>query len=157
MTWEEWQRSITEAHEPQPAFATAAPELNPAASEGSVATGIEVGELTTSEAPEKAPPLPMPAPVNVNLEISVNNINVNVPTVPALEAQSLCSDKDLRAVDMVEWLLYSARAAVFSPFLAAQEPKPAEEAAQAEAARVAAEEAAKAAEAARVRVLDHRP
>ena len=73
-----------------------------------------------------------------------------------------CSDKDLRAVDMVERLLYSARAAVFSPFQAAQEPKPAEEAAQAEAAqaeaaRAAAEEAAKAAEAARVQVLDHRP
>ena len=70
-----------------------------------------------------------------------------------------CRDKDLRAVDMVEGLLYSARAAIFFPFQAAQEPEPAEEAAQAEAAqaeaaqaeaaRVAAEEAAQAAEAAR--------
>ncbi|KOO34191.1 hypothetical protein Ctob_016042, partial [Chrysochromulina tobinii] len=65
-----------------------------------------------------------------------------------------CSDKDLRAVDMVEGLLYSARAAVFFPFQAAQEPEPAEEAAQAEAAqaeavKVAAEEAAQAAEVAR--------
>jgi hypothetical protein len=50
---------------------------------------------------------------------------------------------------MVEWLLYSARATVFSPFQAAQEPEPAEAAAQAEAARVAAEEAAQAAEVAR--------
>jgi hypothetical protein len=69
----------------------------------------------------------------------------------------LCSDKDVRAVDMVEWLLYSARATVFSPFQAAKEPEPAEEAAQAEAARAAAEEAAQAAEAARAQVLDHRP
>jgi nucleotide-binding universal stress UspA family protein len=233
VTWEEWQRSITEAHEPPPAVATAAPELNPAASEGSLATSLEVGELTTSEAPENAPPVPVPVPVDVNLEISVNNINVNVPAEPAIEAQSqsvlvpklpdltsaaaaqnvipalelryaigssvcvkrsngeemvacvkeydaekalytvelgrlgsrkakTCSDKDLRAVDMVEWLLYSARATVFPPFLAAQEPEPAEEAAQAEAAqaeaaRAAAEEAAQAAEAARAQVLDHRP
>jgi hypothetical protein len=65
-----------------------------------------------------------------------------------------CRDKDLRAVDVVEGLLYSARAAIFSPFQAAQEPEPAEEAAQAEAAqaeaaRAAAEEAAQAAEVAR--------
>jgi hypothetical protein len=65
-----------------------------------------------------------------------------------------CRDKDLRAVDMVEGLLYSARAAIFSPFQAAQEPEPAEEASQAEAAqaeavKVAAEEAAQAAEVAR--------
>jgi hypothetical protein len=93
--------------------------------------------------------------VDVNLEISVNNINVNVPAEPALEAQSLCSDKDLRAVDVVEWLLYSARAAVFSPFQAAKEPEPAEEAAQAEAARAAAEEEeAQAPEAARVQVME---
>jgi hypothetical protein len=79
-----------------------------------------------------------------------------------------CSDKDLRAVDMVEGLLYSARAAIFFPFQAAQEPEPAEEAAQAEvamaaaekaaqaeAARAAAEEAAaQAPEAARVHVLE---
>jgi hypothetical protein len=55
---------------------------------------------------------------------------------------------------VVEGLLYSARAAIFSPFQAAQEPEPAEEAAQAEAAqaeaaRAAAEEAAQAAEVAR--------
>ena len=74
------QRPTTEAHEPQPAVATAVPELKP--SEGSVmATGIEVGELTTLEAPEKAPPVPVP--VNVNLKI---NVNVNVPA--KLEAQS---------------------------------------------------------------------
>jgi hypothetical protein len=152
------QRPTTEAHEPPPAVATAAPELNPAAPEGSVATSLEVGELTTLEAPENAPPepVPVPVPVDVNLEINVNNVNVNVPAEPALEAQSLCSDKDLRAVDVVEWLLYSARAAVFSPFQAAKEPEPAEEAAQAEAARAAAEEAAQAAEAARAQVLDHR-
>jgi len=197
VTWEEWQRSITEAHEPPPAVATAAPELNPAASEGSVATGLEVGELTTLEAPENAPPLPVPVPVPVDVNLGINvdavdvdadvdadEINVNVPAEPALEAQSqsvlvprlpdltlaaagsrkakTCSDKDLRAVDVVEWLLYSARATVFSPFQAAKEPEPAEEAAQAEAAqaeavKVAAEEAAQAAEAARAQVLDHRP
>jgi hypothetical protein len=66
-----------------------------------------------------------------------------------------CRDKDLRAVDMVEGLLYSARAAIFFPFLAAKEPKPVEEAAQAEGARAAAEEAAaQAPEAARVQVLE---
>jgi hypothetical protein len=208
------QRPTTEAHEPQPSVATAAPELKP--SEGSVVTGIELGELTKAEAPEKAPPVP----VNVNLEI---NVNVNVPAkleaqsqsvlvprlpdltsaavapnvIPSLELRyaigssvyvkrsngeetvafvqeydaekalytvelerlgsrkaKTCSDKDLRAVDMVEGLLYSARAAVFFPFQAAQEPEPAEEAAQAEAAqaeavKVAAEEAAQAAEVAR--------
>ena len=65
-----------------------------------------------------------------------------------------CRDKDLRAVDMVEGLLYSARAAIFYPFQAAHEPEPAEEVAQAEeAARAAAEEAAQA-EAARVQVLE---
>ena len=95
------QRPISEAHEPQPTVATAAPELNPAASEGSVATSLEVSELTTSEAPENAPPLPVPVPVpvDVNLEINVDavdvdadvdadEINVNVPAEPALEAQS---------------------------------------------------------------------
>jgi hypothetical protein len=204
-----------------------------------VATGIELGELTTSEAPENAPPVPVPANVNFGI-----NVNVNVPAkleaqsqsvlvprspdltlpvaaaapivIPALEPRhaigssvyvkrsnggetvafvkeydaekalytvelerlgsgkgKTCSDKDLRAVDVVEWLLYSARATVFSPFQAAQEPEPAEEEAQAveeaaraaaeetaqaaEAARAAAEEAAQAAEAARVQVLDHRP
>ena len=61
-----------------------------------------------------------------------------------------CRDKDLRAVDMVEGLLYSARAAIFYPFQAAHEPEPAEEVAQAEeAARAAAEEVAQAEEAAR--------
>jgi hypothetical protein len=66
-----------------------------------------------------------------------------------------CRDKDLRAVDMVEGLLYSARAAIFFPFQAAQEPEPAEEAAHAEAARAAAEAAAaQAPEAARVQVLE---
>jgi hypothetical protein len=217
------QRPATEAHEPQPAVATAVPELNPAASEGNEAT--ELGELTMAEAPEKAPRVPVP--VNVNLEINVN-VNVNVPAelesqsqsvprlpdltlpvataapnvIPTLELRhaigssvyvkrsngeetvafvkeyyaekalytvelerlgsgkaKTCRDKDLRAVDMVEGLLYSARAAIFFPFQAAQEPEPAEEAAQAEAAqaeaaqaeaaRVAAEEAAQAAEAAR--------
>jgi hypothetical protein len=227
------QRPTTEAHEPQPTVATAAPELNPAASEGNEAT--EFGELTMAEAPEKAPPVPVPVnvnippvpvPVNVNIEISVNNISVNVPAEPAVEAQSqsvlvpklpdltsaasapnvipalelryaigssvyvkrsngeetvafvkeydaekalytvelgrlgsrkakTCRDKDLRAVDMVEGLLYSARAAIFFPFQAAQEPEPVEEAAQAEAARAAAEEAAaQAPEAARVQVLE---
>jgi len=51
-----------------------------------------------------------------------------------------CSDKDLRAVDMVEGFLYSARAAILFPFQGVQEPEPAEEEAQAEAARAAAEE-----------------
>ena len=55
------QRPTTEAHEPPPAVATAAPELNPAASEGNEAT--EFGELTMAEAPEKAPPVPVPVPV----------------------------------------------------------------------------------------------
>jgi hypothetical protein len=56
---------------------------------------------------------------------------------------------------MVEGLLYSARAAIFFPFQAAQEPEPAEEAAHAEAARAAAEAAAaQAPEAARVQVLE---
>jgi hypothetical protein len=291
------QRPTTEAHEPQPA--TAAPELKPVASEG-----IELGELTTAEAPgEETPvPVPVPAPVNANLNVNINvNINVNVPNFthtfteqvlglkleaepqgrivvtgsapdapsasksiptgaflekvngvstakksmqevktmliegkrpitlefstaePALEAQSksvlvprlpdltlpvataapngipalgrrhaigssvylkrsngeetvayvkeynvekalytveleklgsgktkTCRDKDLRAVDMVEGLLYSARAAIFYPFQAAHEPEPAEEVAQAEeAARAAAEEVAQAEEAAR--------
>ena len=223
------QRPTPEAHEPPPSVATAVPELNPSASEGSVATGLEVGELTTLEAPENAPPVPVPVPVNVNFGI---NVNVNVPAkleaqsqsvlvprlpdltlpvataapnvIPTLELRyaigsrvyvkrsngeetvafvqeydaekalytvelgrlgsrkaKTCSDKDLRAVDMVEGLLYSARAAVFFPFGAAQEPEPAEEAAQAEAgaqaeaARVAAEEEeAQAPEAARVQVME---
>jgi hypothetical protein len=222
------QRPTTEAHEPQPAVATAVPELNPAASEGNEAT--EFGELTMAEAPEKAPlaPVPVPVPVNVTIEISVN-----VPAEPALEAQSqsvlvprlpdltlpvataapnvipalelryaigsrvyvkrsngeetvafvqeydaekalytvelgrlgsgkakMCRDKDLRAVDMFEGLLYSTRAAIFFPFQAAQEPEPAEEAAQAEAAQAEAaraateEEEAQAPEAARVQVME---
>ena len=58
------QRPTTEAHEPQPA--TAAPELKPVASEG-----IELGELTTAEAPREAT-------VNVNMNINVN-IYANVP------------------------------------------------------------------------------
>jgi hypothetical protein len=224
------QRPTTEAHEPPPAVATAAPELNPAASEGNEATEIEVGELTMAEAPEKAPPVPLPVPVNVNVNIEIN-VNVDVPAEPALEAQSqsllvpklpdltsaasapnvipalelryaigssvyvkrsngeetvafvkeydaekalytvelgrlgsgkakTCRDKDLRAVDMVEGLLYSARAAIFFPFQAAQEPEPAEEAAQAEAAQAEAaraateEEEAQAPEAARVQVME---
>jgi nucleoid-associated protein YgaU len=60
-------------------------------------------------------------------------------------------DKDLRASkNMLEGLLYSVRATLFT-LQAAQEPEPAEEAAQAveEAARAAAEETAQAAEAAR--------
>ena len=59
-------------------------------------------------------------------------------------------DKDLRASkNMLEGLLYSVRANLFT-LQAAQEPEPAEEAAQAEAARMAAEEeTAQAAEAAR--------
>ena len=71
-----------------------------------------------------------------------------------------CRDKDLRAVDVVEGVLYSARAAVFPPFQAAQEPEPAEEAAQAEAAQAEAaraateEEEAQAPEAARVQVME---
>ena len=81
------QRPISEAHEPQPTVATAAPELNPAASEGNEATEIEVGELTMAEAPEKAPPVPLPVPVNVNVNIEIN-VNVDVPAEPALEAQS---------------------------------------------------------------------
>jgi hypothetical protein len=189
-----------------------------------VVTGIELGELTTLEAPEKASPVPVP--VNVNLEI---NVNVNVPAklevqsqsvlvprlpdltlataapnvIPALELRyaigsrvyvkrsngeetvafvqeydaekalytvelerlgsgkaKTCRDKDLRAVDVVEGVLYSARAAVFPPFQAAQEPEPAEEAAQAEAAQAEAaraaaeEEEAQAPEAARVQVME---
>ena len=218
------QRPITEAHEPPPSVATAVPELKP--SEGSVVTGIELGELTKAEAPENVPPVPVP--VNVNFGI---NVNVNVPAkleaqsqsvlvprspdltlpvataapnvIPALELRyaigssvyvkrsngeetvayvkeydaekalytvelgrlgtrkaKTCRDKDLRAVDMVEGLLYSARAAVFSPFQAAKETEPAEEAAQAEAAqaeaaRVAAEEEEEQApEAARVQVME---
>jgi hypothetical protein len=59
-------------------------------------------------------------------------------------------DKDLRASKMLEGLLYSVRANLFT-LQAAQEPEPAEEEAQAveEAARAAAEEAAQAVEAAR--------
>ena len=53
-------------------------------------------------------------------------------------------DKDLRASNMIEGLLYSVRATLFT-LQAAHEPEPAEEAAQAaEAARAAAEEAAQA-------------
>jgi hypothetical protein len=213
------QRPTTEAHEPPPSVATAVPELKP--SEGSVVTGIELGELTKAEAPENAPPVPVPANVNFGI-----NVNVNVPAkleaqsqsvlvprlpdltlpvataapnvIPTLELRyaigsrvyvkrsngeetvafvqeydaekalytvelgrlgsrkaKTCRDKDLRAVDMVEGLLYSARAAIFSPFQAAQEPEPAEEAAQAEAARAATEEEeAQAPEAARVQVME---
>jgi hypothetical protein len=55
-----------------------------------------------------------------------------------------CRDKDLRASNMIEGLLYSVRATLFT-LQAAHEPEPAEEAAQAaEAARAAAEEAAQA-------------
>ena len=210
------QRPTPEAHEPPPSVATAVPKLKP--SEGSVVTGIELGELTKAEAPEKAPPVPVPVNVNLGINVSVNvpakleaqSQSVLVPRLPDLTSAAVapnvipslelryaigssvyvkrsngeetvafvkeydaekalytvelerlgsrkaktCSDKDLRAVDMVEGLLYSARAAVFFPFQAAQEPEPAEEAAQAEAAqaeavKVAAEEAAQAAEVAR--------
>ena len=212
------QRPTPEAHEPPPSVATAVPKLKP--SEGSVVTGIELGELTKAEAPEKAPPVPVPVNVNLGINVSVNvpakleaqSQSVLVPrlpdltlpvamaaanVIPTLELRyaigsrvyvkrsngeetvafvqeydaekalytvelgrlgsrkaKTCRDKDLRAVDVVEGLLYSARAAIFSPFQAAQEPEPAEEAAQAEAAqaeavKVAAEEAAQAAEVAR--------
>jgi hypothetical protein len=64
-----------------------------------------------------------------------------------------CRDKDLRASNMIEGLFYSARTLFTQK--AAQEPEPAEEAAQAvEAARAAAEEAAQAAVADRVQVLE---
>jgi len=182
------QRPTTEAHEPQPSVATAAPELNP--------------ELTPA-APEKRP---------ITLEISsaepaveTQSQSVLVPSLPDLKIpiataapnptlgqrhaigssvyvkrssgeetlayvkeydaeKSLytveiervgsgktktCRDKDLRASNMIAGLFHSARTLFTQK--AAEEPEPAEEAAQAveEAARAAAEETAQAAEAAR--------
>ena len=201
------QRPTTEAHEPQPAVATAAPELNPeltpAAPEKRPITleisSAEPAVKTESQSalvpslPDFKLPIATAAPnPTVGQRYAVGSsvyvkrshgeetlayvkeydvekalYSVELEKVGSGKAKTYC-DKDLRASkNMLDGLLYSVRANLFN-LQAAQEPEPAEEAAQAveaaraaaeeaaqaEAARVAAEEAAQAAEADRVQVLE---
>jgi hypothetical protein len=180
------QRPTTEAHEPQPAVATAAQELSPAVPEKRPIT-LEISQAepaveTQSQSvlvpslPDLKIPIATAAPnptlgqrhaIGSSVYVkrsSGEEILVYVKEYDAekslytVELEKVGSgkaktyrDKDLRASkNMLEGLLYSVRATLFT-LQAAQEPEPAEEAAQAveEAARAAAEETAQAAEAAR--------
>ena len=180
------QRPTTEAHEPQPAVATAAPEPNPAPPEEKRPITLEISPaepaVETQSQSVLVPRLPdlelavataAPYPTlgqrhAVGSSVYVKRSNgeetlafekeydaekslytVEIERVGSEKAKT-CRDKDLRASNMLEGLLYTVRATLFT-LQAAQEPEPGEEAAQAaEAARAAVEEAAQTAEAERV-------
>jgi hypothetical protein len=194
------QRPPTEAHEPQPAVATAAPELNPELNPAAPAKRPNTLEISPAEPSVETQSALVPMLPDLKLRIAMAAPNPTVgqrhavgssvyvkrsngeetlayvkeydveKALYTVELEKVGSgkaktyrDKDLRASkNMLEELLYSVRATLFT-LQAAQEPEPAEkaaqaaeaaraaaeEAAQAEAACVAAEEAAQAAEAAR--------
>ena len=180
------QRPTTEAHEPQPAVATAAPEPNPAPPEKRPIT-LEISPaepaVETQSQPVLVPRLPdlelavataAPYPtlgqrhaVGSSVYVKRSNGEETLAFEKEYDAEKALyteeiervgsekaktyRDKDLRASkNMLEGLLYTVRATLFT-LQAAQEPEPGEEAAQAaEADRVAAEEASQAAEADRV-------
>ena len=184
------QRPTTEAHEPQPAVATAAPELNPELNPAAPEKRPITLEISPAEPADETESQSVLVPSLPDLKIPIATAAPN-PTLGqrhaigssvyvkrssgeetlvyvkeydaekalyTVELEKVGSgkaktyrDKDLRASkNMLEGLLYSVRATLFT-LQAAQEPEPAEEAAQAveEAARAAAEETAQAAEAAR--------
>ena len=180
------QRPTTEAHGPQPAVATAAPELNPAAPEkrpitleissAEPAVETEAQSVLVLSLPDLKIPIATAAPnptlgqrhaIGSSVYVKRSNGEETLAYVKEYDVEKALytvelervgsgkaktyRDKDLRASkNMLEGLLYSVRATLFT-LQAAQEPEPVEEAAQAveEAARTAAEETAQAAEAAR--------
>ena len=184
------QRPTTEAHEPQPAVATAAPELNPELtpaapekrpitleiSSAEPAVETESQSVLVPSLPDLKIPIATAAPnptlgqrhaIGSSVYVKRSSGEETLAYVKEYDAEkSLYTvelekvgsgkaktyrDKDMRASkNMLEGLLYSVRATLFT-LQAAQEPEPVEEAAQAveEAARTAAEETAQAAEAAK--------
>jgi hypothetical protein len=181
------QRPTTEAHEPQPAVATAAPELNPELTPAAPEKRPITLEISTAEPavetesqsvlvpslPDLKIPIATAAPnptlgqrhaIGSSVYVKRSSGEETLVYVKEYDAEKALytveldkvgsgkaktyRDKDLRASkNMLEGLLYSVRATLFT-LQAAQEPEPAEEAAQAveEAARAAAEETAQAVE-----------